>query len=194
MTTPFREGLAACAACGHPRSDHPSGGGCAALHFPLHASRTTPARRCSCTAFRALDPKGITAKSLVGAILDRDLLRVLIVDDSEIAREVVSELFEAIGAEVHTLASAIGLSGALRRLQPDAVILDVNMPAIRGDEAVAKVRELCPAAAVALFSDDPKCGEYARIAGAAWVGKSEPHRLLPAVMRSLAAAAARGKP
>lgn len=120
-----------------------------------------------------------------GALLD-GLMKVVVADDSPLILEAVRDLFEAVGAEVHTIDSAIGLSGLLRRVQPEAVVLDVNMPAIRGDEAVASVRRVCPKATVVLFSDDPKCAEYAGRCGVAWVGKSSPHQLVRAVLRQAA--------
>ena len=118
-----------------------------------------------------------------GALLDPSLLKLVVADDSNLALDIVRDLFESIGAEVHTIASAIGLSGLVRRVQPDAVILDVNMPAIRGDEAIATVRHLCPHATVVLFSSDPKCAEYAKTCGVPWVGKTEPNRLVSIVLR-----------
>ena len=118
-----------------------------------------------------------------GAVLDRDLMKVVVADDSELALAIVRDLFEAIGAEVHTIPSAIGLSGLLHRVQPDVVVLDVNMPAIRGDEAVVTVRRLCPRATVVLFSDDKQAHEHARAHGIAWVSKADPELLVSAVLR-----------
>lgn len=118
-----------------------------------------------------------------GAVLDAGLLKVVVADDSEIIREAVRDLFEPIGAEVHAIESAIGLSGLLHRVHPDAVVLDVNMPAIRGDEAVAAVRRICPRAAIVLFSSEPDVAEYARKRGVAWVSKRTPELLVRTVLR-----------
>ena len=118
-----------------------------------------------------------------GALLDSELLKVVVADDSEIIREAVRDLFEPIGAEVHTIDSAIGLSGLLHRVQPDAVVLDVNMPAIRGDEAVDAVRRVCPRAVIVLFSSEPDVAEYARKRGVVWVSKRTPELLVRTVLR-----------
>lgn len=110
-------------------------------------------------------------------------LKIVVADDSDIVREAVRDLFEPVGAEVHEIDSAIGLSGLLRRVRPDAVVLDVNMPAIRGDEAVASVRRVCPTAKIVLFSSEPDGAEYARARGVGWVSKSTPELLVRTVLR-----------
>lgn len=117
------------------------------------------------------------------------MIRILVVDDSEVIRSAVRDLFDEL-AEVHELASAIGLSGMVRRLQPNVVLLDVNMPAIRGDEAIVMVRAVSPKSAIVLFSDDARAERLAKERGVAWVSKTAPQRLVSAVMR---AASSKGK-
>lgn len=117
------------------------------------------------------------------ALIDPGLMRVVVADDSPIILGATRDLFEAAGAEVHTIESAIGLSGLLRRVQPDIVILDMNMPAIRGDEAVATVRRICPRATVVLFSDDKQAAAHAKAHGIAWVSKAAPEMLVVTAMR-----------
>jgi CheY-like chemotaxis protein len=109
---------------------------------------------------------------------------IVVADDSEIIRDAVRELFESVGAEVHEIGSAIGLSGLVRRVKPDAVLLDLNMPAIRGDEAIAAIRAVAPNAAIVLFSDDGSAAELAKAHGVAWVSKTAPQKLVSAVMRA----------
>jgi CheY-like chemotaxis protein len=119
-------------------------------------------------------------------------MQVVLVDDSEIALDLVRGLFEDIGAEVHTVAAdssksaaagAIGLSGLLRRVRPDVVVLDMNMPAIRGDEAVVTARRMCPGATILLFSDDRQAYECARANGVTWVNKGKPEQLVTEALR-----------
>lgn len=123
-----------------------------------------------------------------GALFDASLMKVVVADDSDLVLGVVRALFEEIGAEVHTIGSAIGLSGLVCRVRPDVVILDLNMPAIRGDEAVATVRRLCPRAAVVLFSDDARARELAGSLGVRWVSKASPELLVGAALRHAASA------
>lgn len=142
---------------------------------------------------KSLPPASDQPASHYGALLDGDLLRVVCADDSELVLEVVRDLFEKLGAEVHTLSSAIGLSGALRRHRPELVVLDLNMPAIRGDEAVDIVRRVRPTAKVVIFSDDERAAYYAKERGVAWVPKGEPDKLVSAAMRLVAGRRRGGK-
>jgi CheY-like chemotaxis protein len=72
-------------------------------------------------------------------------VRVLIVDDDELSREVLELLLEADGYEVETAASA---DEALVRLQtmqtaPDVVLTDMQMPGTTGNELAGRIRGLC---------------------------------------------------
>lgn len=116
-------------------------------------------------------------------------LKVVVADDSDLVLSIVREMFERYGAEVHTLSSAIGLSGALKRHKPDIIILDVNMPAIRGDEAIASVKAVCPHATVVLFSDDSNAAGYAKANGVVAVSKSAPDTLVGVAVRRMSARA-----
>lgn len=59
--------------------------------------------------------------------------RVLVIDDDETARTVVGALLEEAGYKVHAIASPIGASRTIREHDVDAVICDLNMPAMKGD-------------------------------------------------------------
>ncbi|TKD03966.1 response regulator [Polyangium fumosum] len=62
--------------------------------------------------------------------------RILVVDDSEICRELVKLLLQSRGFEVITLDSPFGFGAAVAREQPDLVLVDVNMPALHGGKLV----------------------------------------------------------
>ena len=91
----------------------------------------------------------------------------MVVDDSEISRELVRMVLEAHGHEVRGLDRADGLDEALARLKPDLVLLDVSMPGAQGDEALraAMGQVRCP---ILLFSDreNAELAELARASGA----------------------------
>ena len=80
--------------------------------------------------------------------------RVLVVDDSVVVRRLVSKALEQED-EVEVVGVAADGSIALaniERLQPDVVILDVEMPVMDGLEALAAIRERWPALPVIMFS------------------------------------------
>ncbi|WP_158793502.1 response regulator [Granulicella sp. L60] len=72
-------------------------------------------------------------------------VRVLIVDDDELSREVLELLLEADGYEVETAASADEALACLRAMQtaPDVVLTDMQMPGTTGNELAGRIRKLC---------------------------------------------------
>lgn len=66
---------------------------------------------------------------------------VLVIDDSEIAREEVSRVLRSAGFQVLALPSPIGATQAIVRHQVRIVVLDVFMPTIRGDRLLTLFRK-----------------------------------------------------
>ncbi len=66
---------------------------------------------------------------------------VLVIDDSEIAREEVCRVLGAAGFQVIALPSPIGATQAIVRHQARVVVLDVFMPTIRGDRLLTLFRK-----------------------------------------------------
>jgi DNA-binding NarL/FixJ family response regulator len=81
---------------------------------------------------------------------------VLIVDDAPEMRLLLTMALNLQGHEVVGQAedgdSAIAAAGKLR---PDVVVLDARMPKMSGLAAMARIRQVAPAAKVILFSADP---------------------------------------
>jgi two-component system chemotaxis response regulator CheB len=80
--------------------------------------------------------------------------RVLIVDDSIVARRILSEL---IGGDPDLELAGTASDGAaalekLSRLEPDIVTLDVEMPRMNGLETLARIRERAPELPVIMVS------------------------------------------
>ena len=71
-----------------------------------------------------------------------DALRVLVVDDGEDAREVVTAILEHAGAIVTTAASVDEALAAFLRNRPDAIVSDIGMPTKDGKAFVREVRAL----------------------------------------------------
>lgn len=67
--------------------------------------------------------------------------KVLVVDDNEIELGVLRIVLETAGFEVSTLDSVFELSIAIKRDRPDVILLDVMMPALRGDRAAAILKQ-----------------------------------------------------
>lgn len=70
----------------------------------------------------------------------RENMRVLVIDDDDIARELLASTLEGDGHEVFELPSAIGASREIHRNEIDAVVLDVMMPDISGDKLAKLLR------------------------------------------------------
>ena len=68
-------------------------------------------------------------------------LRVLVIDDDDIARTVMVELLAGAGYQVSQLPSPIGATHKLLQEQIDVVVLDVMMPSLRGDKLANLLRK-----------------------------------------------------
>ena len=92
-------------------------------------------------------------------IMEFSVIRVLVVDDSPVAREYLVHIFESDPAiEVIGTAKdggeAVKLAGELR---PDVITMDINMPVMNGLEATRKIMETYPAPIVIVSGIwDPK--------------------------------------
>ncbi len=60
--------------------------------------------------------------------------RVLLVDDDPLSLQVSRACLESAGYIVTTRSESIGTSAVIFRERPDIVVLDVNMPGLRGDQ------------------------------------------------------------
>lgn len=100
---------------------------------------------------------GRPARRSPSFIMPKPRRKILLVDDSEIVRETVRLTLGEQGYEVVTLDGPFGFSRALLDERPDLVLMDVSMPALRGDRLaeVAKRSALhtCP---IVLFSTHPE--------------------------------------
>ncbi len=64
--------------------------------------------------------------------------RILVVDDDEIFLDVTKALLEDEQLEIITRSEGDGVMNLVGQLQPDLVLLDINMPVLAGD-ALAKL-------------------------------------------------------
>lgn len=66
--------------------------------------------------------------------------KVLVIDDSEVARATMRDALESAGHRVHELPSAIGATREVLRHEIEVVVIDLNMPAMRGDSVIRLFR------------------------------------------------------
>ena len=115
--------------------------------------------------------------------------RVLVADDHPDVAQAVCRLLALDYEIVGTVADGSALLEAVQRLEPDVVVLDVNLPKVHGLEACRQLTQMNPAIKVVVFSamSESELGEALIAAGAsAFVSKLASDDL-PATIRRLCA-------
>jgi CheY-like chemotaxis protein len=97
-----------------------------------------------CTSQLASQPSPKAVRSLVMAH-DHDRpessrARVLVIDDDEIARQVITDLLERHGYEVYSTESPMGASHLILTKRIDAAVVDLHMPTMNGDTFIMLLR------------------------------------------------------
>ncbi|MGB7539299.1 MAG: response regulator transcription factor [Anaerolineales bacterium] len=120
--------------------------------------------------------------------MDSEKIRVLIVDDNPRVRENLAAVLvlagQSTGVRIELAGQAEdGREGIelARALQPDVVLMDLEMPLLDGFEATRQIKALVPAPRVVILSVHTGTGEreYARKAGAdGFVVKGAPCQIL----------------
>ncbi len=77
--------------------------------------------------------------------MTRNKKKVLVVDDDELHLYTTKELLQDDRIEVITHKSWLGATNRVKELQPDLVLLDINMPALSGDKLAAIIKPYCDA-------------------------------------------------
>lgn len=117
-------------------------------------------------------------------------IRVLLVDDHELFREGIAEIFAAedgmeVAGEAENGQKAIALA---EREKPDVVLLDVEMPVMGAEEAIGRILEVSPSSRVVVLTmyDDPRLVQNLVTLGAyAYIVKSATREELLTAVRTV---------
>ena len=95
---------------------------------------------------------------------------ILIVDDDPVVLEMAKDYLEDKGYEVHTFDRGLGTSNEIARVKANLLILDIDMPALKGDKICEIIRSegFFPGLKILLYSvkDEDELGSIARDQGA----------------------------
>jgi len=67
--------------------------------------------------------------------------RILLVDDSRVMRNIISQVLTAEGANIKEAENGEVAAKIYRTFKPDLTLMDINMPIMGGFEAIVKIRE-----------------------------------------------------
>jgi CheY-like chemotaxis protein len=118
--------------------------------------------------------------------------RMLVVDDQELMRELLSAVFSGQGFEVDTAADGAEALAKVGRRAPAVMLLDLRMPEVDGWQVLDALRREPRTAGLPVVvmsaSGDPRCSERARAAGALYLEKPFPLGHLVEVVHTLVSA------
>lgn len=99
-----------------------------------------------------------------------DRVRTLVVDDSEIALKTIAAMLKICGRLeiVGTATDGLDAVEKTRTLNPDLVVMDLQMPRMNGFESAAQIRKEWPLTRIVHVTthDDPQVKEASRASGA----------------------------
>ena len=72
-------------------------------------------------------------------------ITVLAVDDDLACLELIQRGLRGFGFEIETSSSSLGVSNLIRTTKPQIVLLDVNIPALKGNALLEVARRYAPA-------------------------------------------------
>jgi len=116
-------------------------------------------------------------------------MKILVVDDHAVVREGVRRLLATIdGAEVHEAATGQDAMALARSLDPDVVVLDINLGGTSGLEVLRSLKAENTASRIVMFTmhSEPSYAMRALVAGASgYVSKSAGAEELVTAVRSI---------
>jgi CheY-like chemotaxis protein len=120
--------------------------------------------------------------------------QILVVDDDSSVREIFANLLVSIGYDVQVAEDGLGALLQLRKVLPDAIISDLNMPRMSGFEFLSIVRRRFPKILTVAMSGAYRGSQLPRgvIADAFYAKGEPPGNLYRTLEQLLCTAAARG--
>jgi DNA-binding response OmpR family regulator len=99
---------------------------------------------------------------MVAEIAARAAHSVLIVDDEPEMRSLLTDILSDKGYRIDTAVDGVAALQIVVSDHPDLVLLDVDMPRLRGGEALVAIRAISPATKVIMISGKADAGEAKR--------------------------------
>jgi DNA-binding NarL/FixJ family response regulator len=119
------------------------------------------------------------------------ILRVLVVDDSEIVRRSICQVLQS-QADIEIICEASDGADAVRKVRvhrPDVVLLDITMPAMNGFDAARRIKHEFPSTlilVVSQFDSAPFAREAIAAGASGYVVKSNASaELIPMLRKTL---------
>lgn len=87
-----------------------------------------------------------------------ELRNILLVDDEPFILSATAQLLRSAGHTVHTCEQWTGVASVVRSEQPDLVLMDYNMPALKGDDLcrILKRNVIREDMKIVIFSSEPE--------------------------------------
>jgi CheY-like chemotaxis protein len=93
------------------------------------------------------------------------MAKILVIDDEPLILRMMDKLLVDYGYDVRTCHMWPSVANVIREHQPDLVLLDYNMPGLRGDEICTILkRQTLGSTKIVLFSSEPE-SDLVRIVG-----------------------------
>jgi DNA-binding NarL/FixJ family response regulator len=117
------------------------------------------------------------------------VIRVLIADDHQLLLEGISQALDLIPdiTVVGTATDGIELVEAARRLEPDVLVVDQEMPKLTGVGALKKLGDTAPAIVVTMHADEEHRARAEAAGAVGFLSKSAPLPTLASAVRAAAA-------